>query len=120
MPSSSLGSFCEAIYSKHGWIIYSKRSKTPRWTVFKYSCTKLKCSALLKKKALYISLTCVTHPLSSMVFGTQACFVKPTISLSPMLVVSILNHYGYTQLKNGDVLSVDLNQLKHAMFLLIG
>ncbi|KAJ8319379.1 hypothetical protein KUTeg_004470 [Tegillarca granosa] len=59
------------------------------------------------------------HPLSSMVFGTQACFVKPTISLSPMLVVSILNHYGYTQLKNGDVLSVDLNQLKHAIFLLV-
>lgn len=54
-----------------------------------------------------------------MVFGTQACFVKPTISLSPMLVVSILNHYGYSQLKKGVLSDMELNQLKQVMFLLV-
>ncbi|XP_073447135.1 transmembrane protein 180-like [Aquarana catesbeiana] len=37
-------------------------------------------------------------PLSSMVFGTNALFTKPAQSLAPMLVVSILNQYGYEHL----------------------
>ena len=39
-------------------------------------------------------------PLSSMVFGTNALFTKPAQSLSPMLVVYILNQYGYESLKD--------------------
>ncbi|XP_077131159.1 transmembrane protein 180-like [Ranitomeya variabilis] len=39
-------------------------------------------------------------PLSSMVFGTNALFTKPAQSLAPMLVVTILNQYGYENLTN--------------------
>ncbi|XP_063270666.1 transmembrane protein 180-like isoform X2 [Prinia subflava] len=39
-------------------------------------------------------------PLSSMVFGTNALFTKPAQSLAPMVVVKILNHYGYYNLNN--------------------
>lgn len=35
-----------------------------------------------------------------MVFGTNALFTKPAQSLAPMLVVFILNQYGYEELKN--------------------
>ncbi|XP_078675083.1 transmembrane protein 180-like [Branchiostoma floridae x Branchiostoma belcheri] len=37
-------------------------------------------------------------PLSSMFFGMNALFTKPAQSLAPMLVVSILNRYGYEDL----------------------
>lgn len=40
-----------------------------------------------------------SHPISSTVFGGNALVVKPSQSLCPMLVVSILNHYGYEELK---------------------
>ncbi|NXO86945.1 MF13A protein, partial [Sitta europaea] len=39
-------------------------------------------------------------PLSSMIFGTNALFTKPAQSLAPMIVVTILNHYGYYNLNN--------------------
>ena len=39
------------------------------------------------------------HPISSTVFGSNALVVKPSQSLCPMLVVGILNRYGYEQLK---------------------
>jgi len=53
-----------------------------------------------------------------MIFGANALIVKPAISLSPMLVVAILNNYGYSKLKDksSDNSSIEL---KHAMFLLI-
>lgn len=35
-----------------------------------------------------------------MVFGTNALFTKPAQSLAPMLVLSILNQFGYEQLKD--------------------
>lgn len=38
-------------------------------------------------------------PLSSMVFGTNALFTKPAQSLAPMIVLTILNQFGYEQLK---------------------
>nr|XP_029507456.1 transmembrane protein 180-like [Oncorhynchus nerka] len=41
-----------------------------------------------------------SSPLSSMVFGTNALFTKPAQSLAPMLVVSILNQFGYENLKD--------------------
>ncbi|XP_074014735.1 transmembrane protein 180-like isoform X2 [Numenius arquata] len=41
-------------------------------------------------------------PLSSMVFGTNALFTKPAQSLAPMLVVTILNQFGYEYLNNED------------------
>lgn len=37
------------------------------------------------------------HPLSSMVFGTNALITKPAISFAPMLTVAIFNKYGYTR-----------------------
>nr|CAB3267058.1 transmembrane protein 180 [Phallusia mammillata] len=39
-------------------------------------------------------------PQSSMVFGTNALITKPANSLAPMIVVTILNNYGYEQLKD--------------------
>lgn len=60
-------------------------------------------------------------PLSSMVFGTNALFTKPAQSLAPMLVVSILNKYGYSEIKDvGN--SVDpsvLQSLQSTMFYLV-
>ncbi|XP_016115301.1 transmembrane protein 180-like [Sinocyclocheilus grahami] len=41
-----------------------------------------------------------SSPLSSMVFGTNALFTKPAQSLAPMLVVSVLNQYGYAEIKD--------------------
>ncbi len=35
-----------------------------------------------------------------MVFGTNALFTKPAQSLAPMLVVSVLNQYGYADMKD--------------------
>ncbi|XP_051488545.1 transmembrane protein 180-like isoform X2 [Apus apus] len=45
-------------------------------------------------------LTTNISPLSSMVFGTNALFTKPAQSLAPMLVVTILNQFGYENLNN--------------------
>ncbi|XP_065921921.1 transmembrane protein 180 [Magallana gigas] len=69
------------------------------------------------------------HPISSMVFGTNALFVKPAISLSPMLAVAILNRYGYSYIqhsKNSPVRPTantpspdQLKDLKDAMFFLV-
>nr|XP_034314176.1 uncharacterized protein LOC105331564 isoform X2 [Crassostrea gigas] len=69
------------------------------------------------------------HPISSMVYGTNALFVKPAISLSPMLAVAILNRYGYSYIqhsKNSPVRSTastpspdQLKDLKDAMFFLV-
>ncbi|XP_030646164.1 transmembrane protein 180-like [Chanos chanos] len=60
-------------------------------------------------------------PLSSMVFGTNALFTKPAQSLAPMLVVSILNQYGYETLKdvgnNAD--SSALESLHNVMFYMV-
>ncbi|XP_038619155.1 transmembrane protein 180-like [Tachyglossus aculeatus] len=39
-------------------------------------------------------------PLSSMVFGTNAMFTKPAQSLAPIVIVSVLNKYGYEHLNN--------------------
>ncbi|XP_026545094.1 transmembrane protein 180-like isoform X2 [Notechis scutatus] len=39
-------------------------------------------------------------PLSSMVFGTNALFTKPAQSLAPMLVVSVLNQFGFADLNS--------------------
>lgn len=41
-----------------------------------------------------------SSPLSSMVFGTNALFTKPAQSLAPMMVLNILNQFGYEQLKD--------------------
>ncbi|VDI44223.1 Hypothetical predicted protein [Mytilus galloprovincialis] len=57
------------------------------------------------------------QPISSTVFGISALLSKPALSLSPMVTVSILNHYGYSELKNNTVEAS--HELKHAMFLLI-
>ncbi|KAM8844220.1 transmembrane protein 180-like [Spinachia spinachia] len=41
-----------------------------------------------------------SSPLSSMVFGTNALFTKPSQSLAPMIVLNILNQFGYEELKD--------------------
>ncbi|XP_041672983.1 transmembrane protein 180-like [Cheilinus undulatus] len=62
-----------------------------------------------------------SSPLSSMVFGTNALFTKPAQSLAPMLVLTILNQFGYEQLKDAakDQLSSDLESLHSVMFYLV-
>ncbi|KAI1883902.1 hypothetical protein AGOR_G00220870 [Albula goreensis] len=60
-------------------------------------------------------------PLSSMVFGTNALFTKPAQSLAPMLVVSILNQFGYEKLKEASAAAdpSSLQALHSAMFSLV-
>ncbi|XP_022523817.2 transmembrane protein 180-like [Astyanax mexicanus] len=61
-----------------------------------------------------------SSPLSSMVFGTNALFTKPAQSLAPMLVVSILNQYGYEEIKEGNVTDPSALQALHStMFYLV-
>ncbi|CAH1795639.1 unnamed protein product [Owenia fusiformis] len=63
------------------------------------------------------------HPMSSMVFGTNALITKPGQSLAPMMTVWILNMYGYSELnkeKAMDSISpVDLEGLHGVMFNLV-
>jgi Na+/melibiose symporter-like transporter len=60
-----------------------------------------------------------------MVFGTNALITKPANSLSPMLVVSILNRFGYGEVKkmtSGKMADIDgagSEGLKMAMFALV-
>lgn len=56
-----------------------------------------------------------SHPLSSMVFGTNALLTKPATSLAPMITVYFLNQYGYEAYKAGK--STDLTLLKSTVFL---
>ncbi|XP_025939073.1 transmembrane protein 180-like isoform X2 [Apteryx rowi] len=66
-------------------------------------------------------LTTNISPLSSMVFGTNALFTKPAQSLAPMLVVTILNQFGYENL-NSEIAQPDPSLflgLHDAMFYLI-
>ncbi|KAJ8344928.1 hypothetical protein SKAU_G00291210 [Synaphobranchus kaupii] len=62
-----------------------------------------------------------SSPLSSMVFGTNALFTKPAQSLAPMLVVSILNQFGYEHLKDAGAMAdpSSLQKLHSAMFSLV-
>jgi Na+/melibiose symporter-like transporter len=58
-------------------------------------------------------LLCCRHPLSSMVFGTNALVTKPAQSLAPMLVTAILASYGYQRATGSGA-----GALHGAMFLL--
>eukprot|EP00066_Takifugu_rubripes_P002629 XP_003964676.2 PREDICTED: transmembrane protein 180-like [Takifugu rubripes] len=58
-----------------------------------------------------------SSPLSSMVFGTNALFTKPGQSLAPMMVLSILNQFGYKRRK--DAAEADLQLLHSVMFYLV-
>lgn len=62
-----------------------------------------------------------SSPLSSMVFGTNALFTKPAQSLAPMMVLNILNQFGYEQLKDTGVDSTPgaLGSLRSIMFYLV-
>ncbi|XP_061740673.1 transmembrane protein 180-like isoform X1 [Nerophis ophidion] len=62
-----------------------------------------------------------SSPLSSMVFGTNALFTKPAQSLAPMMVISILNQFGYERLKDpgGEVDPRALVSLHSVMFYLV-
>ncbi|KAL5018795.1 hypothetical protein ScPMuIL_004517 [Solemya velum] len=61
------------------------------------------------------------HPISSMVFGINKLLVKPAVSLCPMLVVSVLNRFGYGELNDtNNVLQPDqLASLHEALFRLV-
>lgn len=60
-------------------------------------------------------------PLSSMVFGTNALFTKPAQSLAPMIVLNILNQFGYEELKDAgkDSDPRALESLHSVMFYLV-
>ncbi|XP_070780087.1 transmembrane protein 180-like [Enoplosus armatus] len=60
-------------------------------------------------------------PLSSMVFGTNALFTKPAQSLAPMIVLNVLNQFGYEQLKEAgrESNSSALESLHSVMFYLV-
>ncbi|XP_010895714.2 transmembrane protein 180 [Esox lucius] len=62
-----------------------------------------------------------SSPLSSMVFGTNALFTKPAQSLAPIMVVSILNQFGYESLKEAGRVAnpSDLEALHKTMFYLV-
>ncbi|XP_060946337.1 transmembrane protein 180-like isoform X1 [Limanda limanda] len=62
-----------------------------------------------------------SSPLSSMVFGTNALFTKPGQSLAPMIVLYVLNQFGYEQLKEegGNSNPSALASLHNVMFYLV-
>ncbi|XP_054463092.1 transmembrane protein 180-like [Anoplopoma fimbria] len=62
-----------------------------------------------------------SSPLSSMVFGTNALFTKPAQSLAPMIVITILNQFGYEQLKDAarDSNKSASESLNNVMFYLV-
>ncbi|CAN9505242.1 unnamed protein product [Ophioblennius macclurei] len=62
-----------------------------------------------------------SSPLSSMVFGTNALFTKPAQSLAPMIVLTVLNQFGYEHLKDagGDSSTSALESLHSVMFYLV-
>ena len=59
------------------------------------------------------------HPVTSMVYGTNALVVKPAISLAPMFVVAILNRYNYDQLQKNTLTETQIDSLHGIMFTLI-
>ncbi|XP_041364885.1 transmembrane protein 180-like [Gigantopelta aegis] len=59
------------------------------------------------------------HPLTSMVYGTNALVVKPSQSLSPMLIVAIINRYGYESFRKKTISASELEVLKDGMFLIV-
>ena len=54
-----------------------------------------------------------------MVYGTNALVVKPAISLAPMVVVNILNRYGYDQIQKNTLTDSQVDALKSTMFTLL-
>ncbi|XP_029013849.1 transmembrane protein 180-like [Betta splendens] len=62
-----------------------------------------------------------SSPLSSMVFGTNALFTKPGQSLAPMMVLNILNQFGYEKLKDAGNISnpSTLESIHSVMFYLV-
>lgn len=63
----------------------------------------MRAKLILNMSYLVSILVLPSTPLSSMVFGTNALFTKPAQSFAPMLVVYILNIYGYEDMKDGNV-----------------
>ncbi len=61
------------------------------------------------------------RPISSSVFGADALVTKPAVSIAPMIVVNILNRYGYQTIKQQFTTpsSEDLSQLHSVMFSLL-
>lgn len=59
------------------------------------------------------------HPISSTVFGNNALVTKPAQSIAPMLIVAVLNRYGYQQLKSGLLPPMESQAIKDVMFLII-
>ncbi|XP_069124308.1 transmembrane protein 180-like isoform X2 [Argopecten irradians] len=60
-----------------------------------------------------------SHPISSLVYGNNALVTKPAISLSPMMTVAILNHFGYQQLGKNTLTVPQVGSLHDTMFLLL-
>ncbi|OWF52637.1 transmembrane protein 180-like [Mizuhopecten yessoensis] len=60
-----------------------------------------------------------SHPISSLVYGNNALVTKPAISLSPMMTVAVLNHYGYQQLSKKTLTISQINSLHDIMFFLL-
>ena len=54
-----------------------------------------------------------------MVYGTNALVVKPAISLAPMVIVAILNRYGYDQLQKKTLTDDQIDSLNNVMFTLL-
>nr|KAG5709737.1 hypothetical protein BaRGS_027762 [Batillaria attramentaria] len=59
------------------------------------------------------------HPISSTVFGNNALVTKPAQSIAPMLIVAVLNRYGYEQLKTGALPGFETHVIKNVMFQII-
>ncbi|XP_046848994.1 transmembrane protein 180-like [Xenia sp. Carnegie-2017] len=57
-----------------------------------------------------------SSPISSLVFGTNALFTKPAQSFAPMLIVHILNSYGYQERQNVTITAKANEELRTMMF----
>ena len=75
------------------------------------------CLNLTFHKPNIVFIFIFRHPISSMIFGTNALITKPAISLSPMLSVAVLNSHGYGEMM--EKATAASPELKHVMFILI-
>lgn len=95
VPCSSQSRFIEEVWLLQNHLVFL--------LLWRSSC----CCHVFSRTRTLLSFGILSHnkhvsksPLSSMVFGTNALFTKPAQSLAPMLVVTILNQFGYENLNN--------------------
>lgn len=116
--------FCKIIFGvmifivgpSHPWIFMALLLLESTYTFAASSLFNMPLSDIADENALKYNRQ---QPISSMIYGTNALVVKPAISLSPMLVVSVLNAYGYHDLKDNKLSDIQTVALKDSVSLFV-